>query len=452
MDKNNCALRFNQITLVVLMLMVSSAFSQLGSYQQRKHNLRNPERVSFPDSIGENPTGPSASDAAVHEKNDKRQEVLVDAITKFSLDMTKSLLEEEDGNFVVSPVSLATVLSLLYQGSTENTKTASELHNVLGMTRTGSKTAFRKFLNDLKGGPASREMIFKNAVFVEGAQLDSAFKQVAANAYHADIIDTLFKNPIAASSSINNWVNKVTKGKIPSLVEPGSLDSSTQCVLTNAVYFKNVWKTVFDTSRTTKKQFNINAGVQPTKNVMVDFMQQSGKMVTGSDKKLQARWVKVPFDDNVYSMVFVLPMVQDGLDDMIKNLKPEDLKSIIETTNIQTTHLGIPKFKIGYSKSLVNVLSKMGVNSIFDPQNRDLTKIVQNRPIYVSDALQKAVISIDEQGVTAAAATALTINTLSLASYYDEVRFLADQPFLVMILKDTIPIFMAKIKDPSLLV
>lgn len=94
----------------------------------------------------------------------------------------------------------------------------------------------------------------------------------------------------------------------------------------------------------------------------------------------------------------------------------------------------------------------MGLNKIFEPQNRDLTKIVQNRPIYVSDALQKAVISIDEQGVTAAAATALTINTLSLASYYDEVRFLADQPFLVMILKDTVPIFMAKIKDPSLLV
>lgn len=94
----------------------------------------------------------------------------------------------------------------------------------------------------------------------------------------------------------------------------------------------------------------------------------------------------------------------------------------------------------------------MGVRSIFEPHNRDINKIVQNQPIYVSDALQKAVISIDEKGVTAAAATALTINTLSLASYYDEVRFMADQPFLVMILKENIPIFMAKIKDPSLLV
>lgn len=67
-------------------------------------------------------------------------------------------------------------------------------------------------------------------------------------------------------------------------------------MLTNAVYFKNVWKTVFDTSRTVKKQFNINAAEQPPKNVMVDFMHQSGKMVTGLNKTLQARWVKVPFD------------------------------------------------------------------------------------------------------------------------------------------------------------
>lgn len=65
-------------------------------------------------------------------------------------------------------------------------------------------------------------MIFKNAVFVEGAHLDPGFKQVAANAYHADIIDTLFKNPVAASSTINGWVNKATRGKIPSLVEPGT--------------------------------------------------------------------------------------------------------------------------------------------------------------------------------------------------------------------------------------
>lgn len=93
---------------------------------------------------------------------------------------------------------------------------------------------------------------------------------------------------------------------------------------------------------------------------------------------------------------------------------------------------------------------QMGVGRIFEPHNHDLNKIVQNQPIYVSDALQKAVISIDEQGVTAAAATAITVNTLSLASYYDEVRFLADQPFLVIILKDTIPMFMAKIKDPSI--
>nr|WIM01423.1 antichymotrypsin-2-like [Limnephilus flavicornis] len=466
-------MRLNQITFVVLMLMVSSTLSQLynqqrydenypplrDTRQQNRGNKRpqynqptNSDGVYFPGNDG-NPGGPSASGAAVSENNDKKQQVLADTITKFSLDMTKKLLEEEDGNLVVSPASVAAVLSLLYQGVADPSKTATELQNTLGLERKQSKNAFRTFINTLKGGPAGRDMIFANAVFVEGSQLEPEFKKIAANAFNAEIINTRFNNPVAASSTINDWVKIATKGKIPSLVEPGGLDSTTKCVLTNAVFFKNVWKNVFDDERTIKKQFHINSGDgvhrQP-KSVEAEFMHQSVKMVAGSNKTFGARWIKIPFDDNVYSMFFVLPLEQDGIDAVVRKMQPEDLKSILETKTIKTCHIGVPKFKIGYSKSLVNALTKMGAGSIFEPHNRDLSKIVQNQPIYVSDALQKAVISIDEQGATAAAATAITVNTLSLASYYDEVRFLADQPFLVIIAKDTTPMFMAKIKDPSL--
>lgn len=51
---------------------------------------------------------------------------------------------------MVSPVSLATVLSLLYQGATDRSKTAIELQNILGMKRGPSKNAFEHFLNELK--------------------------------------------------------------------------------------------------------------------------------------------------------------------------------------------------------------------------------------------------------------------------------------------------------------
>lgn len=67
-------------------------------------------------------------------------------------------------------------------------------------------------------------------------------------------------------------------------------------MLTNAVYFKNVWKNIFDVSRTVKRQFRVQPGEIQPKQVTVDFMHQSGKMVTGLNKTFKARWVKVPFD------------------------------------------------------------------------------------------------------------------------------------------------------------
>lgn len=85
-------MRFNQITFVVLMLMVSSAFSQhYPQYQTNNHQTApktNEGSVYFPDASGE-PAVPLASGATVHNKKDKRQGTLADTITKFSLDMTK---------------------------------------------------------------------------------------------------------------------------------------------------------------------------------------------------------------------------------------------------------------------------------------------------------------------------------------------------------------------------
>lgn len=94
----------------------------------------------------------------------------------------------------------------------------------------------------------------------------------------------------------------------------GGIDSTTKCVLTNAVYFKNVWKNVFDSERTIKKQFNIELGdgvhKQP-KSVEVEFMHQSVKMIAGTNKTFKARWVKIPFDVSNASQIPVFENYQN---------------------------------------------------------------------------------------------------------------------------------------------
>lgn len=67
----------------------------------------------------------------------------------------------------------------------------------------------------------------------------------------------------------------------------------------------------------------------------------------------------------------------------------------------------------------------------------------------ISSAVHSAVLSIDEQGGSAAAATAFAAVALS----YDEpsVVFKADRPFIAVLwdTKSSLPLFMAKIEDPQ---
>lgn len=91
-------MRFNQIAFVVLMLAVSSAFSQgyhkqYSDHQQNQNYQRkaqgNGDNVIFLSNPGVSPTGSLAAGAAAPVNTDRKPRDLADTITKFSLDMTK---------------------------------------------------------------------------------------------------------------------------------------------------------------------------------------------------------------------------------------------------------------------------------------------------------------------------------------------------------------------------
>ncbi|KPJ19238.1 Neuroserpin [Papilio machaon] len=156
-------------------------------------------------------------------------------------------------------------------------------------------------------------------------------------------------------------------------------------------------------------------------------------------------------------------------------------------TKVQVT---IPKFKIETEIDLCDLLPKLGIKAIFDSNNSGLTKVLNtDEKLYVSKAVQKAFIEVNEEGAEAAAATAIKVrNKRSLSSprvfrashralwcvlvadritfmaaYRPRVptlpmgimlcsavigeppvpRFDADRPFLTVILVDDTPYFMA---------
>lgn len=92
----------------------------------------------------------------------------------------------------------------------------------------------------------------------------------------------------------------------------------------------------------------------------------------------------------------------------------------------------------------------MGLVNLFTVQSQLPYFANNHEPVTVSDILQHTVLNVDEYGSVATAATSVSVVTLSLDNFPRELIFVANQPFLAIIVdkRAKVPLFVAKIFDP----
>ncbi|KAF7261264.1 hypothetical protein EG68_01280 [Paragonimus skrjabini miyazakii] len=140
-----------------------------------------------------------------------------------------------------------------------------------------------------------------------------------------------------------------------------------------------------------------------------------------------------------------------GLPEVLNHLrKPGALEDLLKKPfrEIQLD-LFLPKFKLSQCEP-VNakaLLQQCGINTIFNPNEADLTKLCNSRKLFVSDLFHKAILEVDEEGATAAAATAVMMG-VGCAMITPVVR--VDRPFIVaLICASTMPVFIGHVTHPE---
>jgi serpin B len=361
-------------------------------------------------------------------------------------------LRSEPGNLFFSPASVTSAFAMAYAGArgTTATEMASTLHFALAPNRL--HPAMGALLARLNGAHDNYELHMANALWAEKDQhFLPAYTTLMKADYGAGFQPVDFHaNPEAARALINTWVADQTKQKILNLVPAAAVTPLTRLILTNAIYFKAAWASQFTKSQTQSEDFHLSA----TKTVKADLMHQTkgGQYFRGPD--FQA--LELTYKSNELSMIVLLPDSPDGLPALEKSLTAANLTKWNSSLAYQATIIvTFPRFKVSQQFELSSALESLGMKQAFHGGNADFSGITGDKSFFISAAIHKAYIDVDETGTEAAAATAVIMTTATamrpMAPPPPPIIFRADHPFLFLIRDNSSGaiLFLGRLTDPT---
>jgi serpin B len=219
--------------------------------------------------------------------------------TAFAVDLYHELADGTD-NVSFSQYSISSALGMDCAGACENTETEMKHALHFEMEQSRLPAAFQALSQKLIIGARKTEqkLAIANGLCLVNKDVSADDKTVTQNNYAAVILS-------GDVNSINDWVKQKTVGKIEKIIE--ELNSDAHFVLLNAMYFKGVWASPFESRRTRKDLFKISSAAR----ALVPFMYQKSRLKLFVAKDFQA--VELPYQGKLLSMVFVLPHEADGL-------------------------------------------------------------------------------------------------------------------------------------------
>ena len=361
----------------------------------------------------------------------------VDADNHFAFDMFRLVSKEEGANTFFSPLSLNLALGMLYNGATGDTRT--EMAQVMGMTDFTEREIneyYQKISQTLMGIDPQTELGIANSIWHRHTlPVKQSFIDINKKYFDAKVKGLDFFDP-AAADSINNWCAEKTRDKITEIVEK-PLPGAAIMYLINALYFKSKWAYQFDKEKTYQRDFTV-AG---NKTVKVNMMSQQEKLPYYADQYLQC--VEMPYGNDAFSMVAILPAIGSDIEQLIANLDNEKWQNIIQKLTIQRDVIvELPRFKIECTIPLRERVKDIGLRRIFFGGLENIS----GGDLFVSDIKQKTYIEVNEEGTEAAAVTVISIVDISTGMK----SFIADRPFLYLIKEKStgLILFIGRMDEP----
>lgn len=397
--------------------------------------------------------------------------MIAPAINSLGLDLYREQIKSANGTSVLlSPYSIATALAMTYAGADGGTK--SEMSRILRLPAdpVECSAAFQSLAAQLAGvaSASEKELAYRreaggdatpiqldvaNRIFVQrGYALRPDFVDLLHGHFNSDPAELDFtRDPAKARQVINQWVADRTHDRIRDLLPDGQPTTDTRLALINALYLRAAWENEFNASATQSEPFHL-AGREAA---AVPTMRE--QRYYGYAKHEGYSVVTLPYLTRKLQFVVIVPDALDGLAALEKSLTATTLSGWTKLAG-REVDLHLPKFKLEPAMMpLGKALQALGMKTAFDQPkgSANFDRMAPRKPddyLAIGDVYHKTWLELDEHGTEAAAATAVTMVTLSamVPSPQPPVEVKADRPFLFAIqhVDSGACLFLGRVTDP----
>lgn len=340
----------------------------------------------------------------------------------FALRLWRAAVGRE-GNAVMSPFSVAEAMGMAQAGA--RGETAREIAEAVLPEGVGDVPGYFARVNgDLTEAAGKGRLQIANALWTrEGTGLAEGYVWVVEEAFGGKAEEVPWGEEGAARA--NQWAAEATGGRIWDLFRSDLFGEGTDRVLANAVCFQGRWKTAFDAGETEERTFRLRDGREgrtPT-------MHRKGRVAWGEWE--DGAMVRLPYEGGDLEMRVAVPREGTPLEALEARLE-SDWDAWAEGTERREVQVWLPRFRMRWgAESLKGALERLGVERAFGAE-ADFGGMGPGAG-HLGDVVHAAEIKVDEEGTTAAAATAAAM-TRSVRKAPPEFR--ADRPFLFAIVEN----------------
>jgi len=362
-----------------------------------------------------------------------------EAILAFSQALFRGVLDLDNQNPVISPLSAYYVLAMTALGA--GGETAAEFQALLGREPATLARDLHALTASLSATNGGTDLNIAGGVWTDDTfTIHPEFAALLEEYFDAPAESLDFGDPETVRI-INTWVYEQTHGLIEDFLS--SISQNDMMLLVNTLYFRGQWAeafhpmTAFDGMFYPADGIGVEAGFLSTHSVPL--------FVSVTDRY---EAVSLPYDDDRLAFLLVRPTDRADVREFAASF---DLAETLTSLEIHdSVQVRMPMLDLTFESELNLLLEQMGLRSAFHDlaEFPDLT--TGDESLLITSVFQKVRLLVDEEGTEAAAATGVMIGATSID--LNQLNLTFDTPYLYVIydMELGIPLFIGILENPAL--